>query len=150
MPVTLSRYLYSSPIPWSHLTIHIPRSTTGPHVLNISLYHIPSLYISISFTAHVHNVTHNTFCLNLQMYKHRKQCSRTFNNRRTDVQFNSKWTARRLVFKLLTSFLLQKRKKKLVILEETLENVEWFFKCGENNLIWEYFLLINWFLWRSV
>jgi len=147
MPVTLSRYLYSSPISWSHLTIHIPCSTTGPYALNISLYNIPSLYISISFTAHVHNVIHNIFCLNIQMFKHCTECSRKFKIRRTVVTFNSKWTARRLVFKLAIGFLLQKRKKKKerVVLEETLKDVERVCNCGDSKLIWEKFLLNGWF-----
>ena len=39
----------------------------------------------------------------------------------------------------------EEMKKETCLLEEILEDVERFFNCREINLIWEHFLLINWF-----
>ena len=49
---TMSRSLYSSFNSWS-LILHISYSNTGPHILDIFPSHVPSLFISISVTAHV-------------------------------------------------------------------------------------------------
>ena len=52
--VTMLKSLHSSLSSWLVHILHIPCSTTGPHVLlNIFLIHVLSLFISFSVIAHV-------------------------------------------------------------------------------------------------
>jgi hypothetical protein len=50
----ICRFFYSSHNSWILFILHVPCSTTGPWILlNISLFRVPSLLISISVMAHV-------------------------------------------------------------------------------------------------